>query len=99
MAADENKGLFSHLTELRRRRIICLIALTVGIIIAFAFADQLFRVLILPAGDIHLIFVEVTEMLGAYMQVCLTGGIILAMPVLDYELVLFVAPALTPVVK
>jgi sec-independent protein translocase protein TatC len=99
MAADENKGLFSHLAELRRRLIICLIALAAGIIIAFVFADQLFRVLILPAGDINLIFVEVTEMLGAYMQVCLIGGIILAMPVLAYELIIFIAPALTPAEK
>jgi len=99
MAADENKGLFSHLKELRRRLIVCLIAVTAGIIIAFVFADQLFRVLILPAGDINLIFVEVTEMLGAYMQVCLIGGIILAMPVLTYELMMFIAPALTPVEK
>ncbi len=99
MAADEKKGLFSHLTELRRRLIICLAALAIGIITAFAFADQLFRILILPAGDINLIFVEVTEMLGAYMQVCLVGGIILAMPVLAYELIIFIAPALTPTEK
>ena len=99
MAADENKGLFSHLKELRRRLIICLIALAAGIIIAFALVDQLFRILILPAGDINLIFVEVTEMLGAYMQVCLIGGIIIAMPVLVYELIIFIAPALTAVEK
>jgi sec-independent protein translocase protein TatC len=99
MAADENKGLFSHLKELRRRLIICLIALAAGIIIAFALVDQLFRILILPAGDINLIFVEVTEMLGAYMQVCLIGGIIISMPVLVYELIIFIAPALTPVEK
>jgi sec-independent protein translocase protein TatC len=99
MAADENKGISFHLEELRRRLIICLVALAAGIIIAFAFADQLFRILILPAGDINLIFVEVTEMLGAYMQVCLIGGIILAMPVLVYELIVFIAPALTQVEK
>ncbi len=96
MAADKNRGISSHLEELRRRLIICLVALAAGIIIAFAFADQLFRILILPAGAINLIFVEVTEMLGAYMQVCLIGGIVLSMPVLVYELIAFIAPALTP---
>ena len=73
MAANE-KGIFPHLEELRRRLIICLTALAAGIIIAFVFADQLFHILILPAGAINLIFVEVTEMLGTYMQVCLIGG-------------------------
>lgn len=96
MAADKNRGIAFHLEELRRRLIICLVAVAAGIIIAFAFADQLFHILILPAGAINLIFVEVTEMLGAYMQVCLIGGIILSMPVLVYELIAFIAPALTP---
>jgi sec-independent protein translocase protein TatC len=99
MASDENKGISFHLEELRRRLIICLVALALGITVSFIFADQLFRILILPAGDINLIFVEVTEMLGAYMQVCLIGGIIIAMPVLVYELIIFIAPALTPVEK
>jgi len=35
-------------------------------------------------------------MLSTYMQVCFIGGIIIAMPVLVYELIAFVAPALTP---
>jgi len=90
------KGISTHLEELRRRLIVCLAAIAAGILIAFAFADQLFAILIRPAGDINLIFVEVTEMLGTYMQVCLIGGIIIAMPVLVYELIVFVSPALTP---
>ncbi len=96
MAADENKGISFHLEELRRRLIICSVALAAAIIIALVFADQILHILILPAGAINLIFVEVTEMLGAYMQVSLTGGIVLSMPVLVYELIAFVAPALTP---
>jgi len=96
MATDEKKGISFHLEELRRRLIICLVALAAGIIIALAFADQIFHILIQPAGVINLIFVEVTEMLGAYMQVCLIGGIIIAMPVLVYETIIFIAPALTP---
>jgi len=89
------KGISTHLEELRRRLIACLVAVTAGTLIAFAFADQLFAILIRPAGDINLIFVEVTEMLSTYMQVCLIGGIIIAMPVLVYELIVFVSPALT----
>ena len=90
------KGISTHLEELRRRLIVCLVAVTAGILIAFAFAGQLFAILIRPAGDINLIFVEVTEMLSTYMQVCLISGIIIAMPVLVYELIVFVSPALTP---
>lgn len=96
MSSSDLKGISTHLEELRRRLIICLAAVAAGILIAFIFADQLFAVLIRPAGNVSLIFVEVTEMLSTYMQVCLIGGIIIAMPVLVYELIAFVSPALNP---
>jgi sec-independent protein translocase protein TatC len=95
MSASNSAGISLHLEELRRRIIVCLIAVAAGVIISFAFADQLFAVLIKPAGGVSLIFVEVTEMLSTYMQVCLIGGIIISMPVLVYELIAFVTPALT----
>jgi len=95
MGLEEKRGISFHLEELRRRLIVCLVAVAAGIAISFIFADQLFNILIWPAKGISLIFVEVTEMLGTYMQVCLISGIILAMPVLVYELIVFVAPALT----
>ena len=96
MNASDLKGISTHLLELRRRLIVCIAAIAAGILIAFIFADQLFRILIRPAGNISLIFVEVTEMLSTYMQVCLIGGIMIAMPVLVYEIIVFVSPALTP---
>ena len=99
MSSSDLKGISTHLEELRRRLIVCLVAVAAGILISFVFADQLFRILIRPAGGISLIFVEVTEMLSTYMQVCLIGGIIIAMPVLVYELIAFVSPALNPVEK
>jgi sec-independent protein translocase protein TatC len=96
MENRETNTIWAHLNELRKRLVICLIAVAAGTIISFVFADQLFQVLVWPAKGIHLIFIEVTEMLGTYMQVCLVAGIILAMPVLVYQLIAFVAPALTP---
>ncbi len=45
--------------------------------------------------DVSLVFIEPTEMVGTVMKVCLAAGIILAMPYLTYELVMFVSPALT----
>jgi sec-independent protein translocase protein TatC len=95
MAIKEANTLWSHLNELRKRIIICLVAIAAGIILSFVFADKLFQVLIWPTPGIKLIFIDVTEMLGTYMQVCLAAGIIVAMPVLVYQLIAFVAPALT----
>lgn len=95
MANKEANTIWAHLNELRRRLVICLIAIAVGIIISFIFSDQLFKILVWPAKGINLIFIDVTEMLGTYMQVCLVAAIIVAMPVLVYQLIAFVAPALT----
>jgi len=84
-----------HLSELRQRLLKCLIALAITTTISFVFAGHIFRILISPAGDINLIFIEMTEMLGTYMKVSLAGGIVLAMPYLVYQLLMFVSPALT----
>ena len=93
------RTLWDHLNELRQRLIICLIAVAAGIILSFIFADQVFRFLLVPAGKVNLVFIDVTEMLGTYMQVSLICGFILAMPVLVYHLIMFVSPGLTSVEK
>jgi len=58
--------------------------------------ELIFHILILPAEGIDLIYIEMTEMIGTYMRVCLASGIILAMPYLIYQLLMFVSPALKP---
>jgi sec-independent protein translocase protein TatC len=86
----------SHLAELRRRLIKSVIALVITTIIAFAFARYIFEFLIAPAPDnISLIYTEMTGMLATYMKVALMGGVVLAMPVLVYQGIMFVSPALT----
>jgi len=86
----------SHLLELRTRLIKCVIAVAVTSIIAFIFYDWVFYILKLPAEGISLIFIEMTEMLGTIMKVCLAAGVMLAMPYLVYHGIMFVSPALTP---
>jgi len=84
-----------HLGELRHRLLKCVIALAITTVISFIFAEDIFQILISPAGDINLIFIEMTEMIGTYMKVSLASGIVLAMPYLVYQLIMFVSPALT----
>ena len=86
----------SHLLELRTRLIKCVIAVAITSIIAFIFYDWVFYILKLPAEGISLIFIEMTEMLGTIMKVCLAAGVMLAMPYLVYHGIMFVSPALTP---
>lgn len=94
--SDEKKlTVLGHLLELRTRLIKSVIAIAVASLIAFIFYDWIFYILKLPAEGINLVFIEMTEMIGTIMKVCLVVGIILAMPYLVYHGIMFVAPALT----
>jgi sec-independent protein translocase protein TatC len=95
MSGGTKSSFLGHLTELRQRLIKGVIAVIVTTIISFVFFKPIFYYLILPAGNIDLIYIEMTEMIGTIMKVCFTSGIILAMPYLIYQLLMFVSPALT----
>lgn len=94
--SDDKLTLLGHLRELRRRLTRSVIAVGITTILAFLFADHIFRVLTMPIRGVSLIFVEMTEMFSTYMTVSLVSGIAMAMPYLVYEFIMFVSPALTP---
>ncbi|MFC2044103.1 twin-arginine translocase subunit TatC [Chloroflexota bacterium] len=95
MNTEKRLTLLGHLIELRRCLIRSVIAVAITTIFTFIAYRQIFDILIHPTYGINLIFIEMTEMLSTIMVVCLAGGIILAMPYLTYELIIFVSPALT----
>ncbi len=101
MSNGKKLTILGHLAELRKRLIRGLIAVAITSILSFIFREQIFDILISPVQDIsqdinfNLIFVEMTEMLGTVMRVSLISGIMLAMPYLIYEFIMFVSPALT----
>jgi len=95
MSKDKKLTFTGHILELRNRLFWSVIVLIITTIIAFVFADKIFHFLIGPAGDITLIYTEMTEMLGTYMKVSLVAGFMLAMPFFVYQVIMFVSPALT----
>ncbi|MFC1933617.1 twin-arginine translocase subunit TatC [Chloroflexota bacterium] len=97
MSNDKEKlSVLGHLAELRKRLIRSLIVVAITSILSFIFYEQIFDILIAPAPpDINLQAIEMTEMLGITMRVSLVSGIMLAMPCLVYELIMFISPALT----
>jgi len=96
---DEKRPFLAHLEELRKRLIICAMAIGIGFAISYIFSKQLFSVLILPLTKVlpaesRLIFTSLPEMFIAYIKVALIAGIMLAIPIVFYELWMFLAPAL-----
>jgi len=93
-------SILEHLAELRRRVLISVLALIVGAGVAFCFFRQIIDLLVRPARDLdagtgQLVFIEVTELLTTSVKVSLVAGFVLAMPVILYQVIMFVAPGLT----
>jgi sec-independent protein translocase protein TatC len=101
LVKDSEIPLANHLTELRRKLIISVIALVITTTLAFIFHPLIFDLLMGPAQgfeslqDQKLIFTQATEMIGITMKVSLLGGLALAAPIILYQVVMFVAPGLT----
>lgn len=89
--------LVAHLVELRNRIFISVFALLPGTVIGFIFSDRLIEILKapLPTKD-PLITLGLTEPFMIHLQIALTVGVILAMPVILYQLWRFISPGLSP---
>lgn len=97
---EEDKIPFTaHLEELRKRLIVCFIAVGIGFVAAYGFKEKLFQVLTAPlikvmkSGD-TLIFTNLPEAFFAYLKVSFLAGLMLAAPVILYQFWMFVAPGL-----
>jgi sec-independent protein translocase protein TatC len=92
-------GFFEHLEEFRRRLVTSLIALAAAFGVAWSRSEWLFEILArpvrryLPPGQ-NLAYTTLTEPFLLYFRVALLGGLILASPIILWQVWLFVAPAL-----
>jgi sec-independent protein translocase protein TatC len=83
-----------HLEELRRRIIVCAIALVVAFAVAWIFAWDILALLKAPAGSLTLNYMAPMEPFLVRFKLALFGGVLLAMPVVLFEILSFVSPAL-----
>jgi len=96
---ERSMPFLDHLTELRKRLIVCIVAVAAGFVISYAFSEQIFQIIVspvrqgLPEGS-TLIFIGVTEAFMTYIKVAFISGITISMPVILYEIWFFVAPGL-----
>lgn len=95
---DRKMTFIEHLEELRRRIIIAFIALLVAMTVCYIYSWQILDILKSPATKaeipLELHYLTVLEPFMVRFRIALYAGIVLALPVIIFEILAFVAPAL-----
>lgn len=87
--------LVEHLSELRFRIVVALFAIGVGTAIGYFVSPQVIDLLRAPISDRPLVFTSLAGAFFVRIKLALMIGIVLASPVVFYQLWAFVAPGLT----
>ena len=99
-----NVSILERLDDLRKRLVRSALAVCVGILIGFAFINQVVNFILgptrraLPAGS-QLIYTQPGEAFGLYIQIALIVGVVVAMPYIMYQLWQLVAPIVPPAAR
>lgn len=99
LAAEQERlagqmSLLEHLDEMRDRLVKSFVAVTIATFLVAVFTPQILKFLISPYGR-SLLVIGPTEGISIYFRVALTGGVVLAMPVIIYHLLMFILPGLS----
>ena len=107
LSGTDTMTLTEHLAELRVRIIRSALAVAIGMVLIIAFYDQVLDFLLQPYVDLctskpqdfcdpELFIFSPTEGLATRVRVGLYGGIVVALPVILWQLWRFIVPALNP---
>ncbi len=94
MEIQEEMHMISHLDELRKRFIFCLLAVLIGSVLAYLKVADIMVFLKEPLGEHQLIFITPAEGFMTSIKAAFFGGIVLASPFIFFQMMLFLAPAL-----
>ena len=97
--SNEQMPLTTHLEELRRKLIISGVSWLVAFLACYTYAEQLFDLIAdpvrqaLPEGT-SLVFITATEPFFTYLKISALAALLVAMPVIFWQIWSFVAPGL-----
>lgn len=100
---DREMPLLDHLIELRNRIMYAVIALVLGFVVCWFFAEPIYRFLVRPLADIYeqmgyhdrrMIYTGLTEAFFTYLKVAFFAGAFITFPFVAAQLWLFIAPGL-----
>lgn len=88
-------SIWEHLDELRQRLVKASIALVIGVIIGMLITEPIILPeLISPLGEDELIALKPTESPSVFFKIAVVVGIVIAMPVIAYQMFQFARPGL-----
>jgi sec-independent protein translocase protein TatC len=89
-------GLLEHLDEMRQRLIRAIIAVLIGVIAGTFVTPTVLKLLVAPLGDQVPLAISPTEAPAVFFKVAIVIGLVIAMPVIMYQLFQFARPGLEP---
>jgi len=92
-------SFLEHLDELRKRIVYSAIAIGVCVVLGFAFINRIVDFILAPTRKalppgVKLIYTQPGEAFSLYVQIALIMGVVLAAPVIMYQVWMFIAPGL-----
>jgi sec-independent protein translocase protein TatC len=98
-ASSGTMSFLDHLAELRRRLIVCVIAIGVSFIICYAFSGPILNFLLKPLkenifGGGEIVYINLTEPFLTYMKAAFFASLFLASPVVFQQIWGFISPGL-----
>lgn len=90
---DRDMSLAEHLTELRSCLVKAGAALIAGTAVSFYYLEYIIKTLTAPVGQLY--YLRPAEAFMVYLKIALLAGLVLAAPVVLFQLYSFVRPALT----
>ena len=94
MKAQKQMGILSHLEELRKRLVIVFIVFLAATIASLYFSSRILDNLIKLANGYHFIYAEPSQLMVQHVKIAMICGLIISLPVMLYELLAFLYPAL-----
>ena len=88
-------GVVDHIREFRNRLFVIIAVFVVALLVCFQYAGPIVEALQAPAGELYeFVFLAPAEVMMQYVKVALIGGLVVASPVIMYELLAFASPGL-----
>ena len=96
--SDRKLRFLEHIVELRKRLLVTAAVIAATATASFFFAVPLLKLMLIPAemngNPLQLVYLSPLEPFMVKMKIALFCGVALAMPVIFYQLIAFIAPAL-----